>query len=65
MDSEVTKMNVPVNLVDRVRAALAGDPNNIDKKLQKDAGKIDGITKAFRTTIRRIEARRNKSKSKK
>ena len=65
MDTEIEKMDIPVSLVDRVRAALSGYPDQLNtKNSRKTVGKIDGRTKAFRTTIRRIEARKHKINTK-
>ena len=69
METEISKMNDTVNLVDRVRAALSGYPNRseTEKESEEKVGvtkKVDGRTKAFRSTIKRIEARKIKKTNK-
>tara|TARA_Y100001963_G_C6627642_1_gene374723 strand:- start:261 stop:479 length:219 start_codon:yes stop_codon:yes gene_type:complete len=50
-----------VNLVDRVRKAIAGIPYPPKKEVEsKNKAKIDGRTKEYRAVVKRIEARRAK-----
>ena len=59
MDTDVTSTKQgSVDLVDRVRNALSGNPSAPVEK-QKTT-RIDGRTKAFKDTLKRIESRRAK-----
>ena len=59
MDTDVTSAKQgSVDLVDRVRNALSGNPSAPVEK-QKTT-KIDGRTRAFKDTLKRIESRRAK-----
>ena len=61
MDAEIEKIATAGNLVDRVRAALSGYPDDVDDKIEKkESAKIDGRSKAFRSTLKRIETRKIK-----
>ena len=50
------------DLVDKIRKILSGPPKEDEKKEQKE--KVDGRTKAYRETVKRIEARRTKNTEK-
>ena len=64
MDTDIAPLNVPsADLVDRVKAALSGRPNEYAvEKMAKKTSKIDGRTKEFKSAIKRIEARKNKKR---
>ena len=59
MDTDVTSTKQgSVDLVDRVRNALSGNPSAPAET--KTPSKVDGRTKAFKDTLKRIESRRAK-----
>ena len=58
--TDVVPMKTPVDLVDRVRRALSGYPNPPEEVEKKISNRVDGRTKAFKATLRRIESRRTK-----
>ena len=59
MDTDVTSTKQgSVDLVDRVRNALSGNPSAPAET--KTSSKVDGRTKAFKDTLKRIESRRAK-----
>ena len=69
METEISKMNDTVNLVDRVRAALSGYPDGIETEKEpeekaKETKKVDGRTKSFCSKIKRIQARKTKKTNK-
>ena len=57
---DVTSMDIPVDLVDRVRSILSGEPQKPDNAEQVST-RVDGRTKAFKETARRIETRRTRN----
>ena len=67
MDTDVTTADTSPNLVDRVKLALSGYQNQnpfYKEKEEKITKKVDGRTKAFRDTVKRIENRRIKKEKK-